>query len=263
MITGYKLYADDGLGGQFALIQTTVGLTAKVNEYLHTGLLTSRQYRFKVVAFNFNEEAGPESDISAFHACDLPGNWDKPQKLTTTESSISIVWNEPKYNGGCSIQGYSVLIDDGNEGAFIEANYDNDIAVRWKPSLSRLEITRLQLLNIGKTFRIKLKARNFAGEVESPILGVVLAGLPLMPPQPVKVAQLCSDTVITIDISDFPLSANGGCPVISYEIQQDDGRGGMFLSKVGKQSPYLMRYYVTTGLQKGRTYRFRYRAQNC
>jgi secreted trypsin-like serine protease len=70
------------------------------------------------------------------------------------------------------------MIDDGNNGDFIEANYDNDIAVRWKPSLSRLEITRLQLLNIGKTFRIKLKAKNYAGEVESPILGVVLAGVP-------------------------------------------------------------------------------------
>jgi hypothetical protein len=77
---------------------------------------------------------------------------------------------------------------------------------------------------------------------------------------PVKVAELCSDTSITIDISGFPSSANGGCPVTSYEIQQDNGKGGVFVSKVGKQSPYLMRYFVANGLQKGLTYRFRYRA---
>jgi len=112
-----------------------------------------------------------------------------------------------------------VFIDDGNNGEFIEANFDSDTAVRWKPSLSRLEITRLSLLNLGRTFRIKLKAKNYAGEIESPILGVVFAGLPLMPPVPVKIAELSSDTVITIDISDFPISSNGGCPIHTFEVQ--------------------------------------------
>lgn len=155
------------------------------------------------------------------------------------------------------------MIDDGNNGDFIEANYDNDVAVRWKPSLSRLEITRLQLLSIGKTFRIKLKARNYAGEVESPILGVVLAGLPHAPPVPSSIAEMCNDTTIAIDISGFPLSSNGGCSIITFEVQQDNGRGGLFISKVGNQQPYLKRFYKATGLQKGLTYRFRYRAKNC
>lgn len=173
------------------------------------------------------------------------------------------MWNEPKYNGGCSIQSYSVLIDDGDNGEFVEANSDNDISVRWKPSLSRLEITRLQLMNKGKTFRIKLTAMNFAGVIESPILGVVLAGLPLAPPIPKLLAELCSETVIAIDISDFSSAANGGCAVNTFEIQQDDGKGGLFVSKAGKMNTYLKRYYIASGLQKGLTYRFRYRAQNC
>jgi len=118
-------------------------------------------------------------------------------------------------------------------------------------------------LNIGKTFRIKLKARNYAGEVESPILGVVLAGLPHAPPVPVKIAELCNDSTITIDIGGFPQSSNGGCPVISFEVQQDNGRGGLFISKVGTQKPYLKRYFIAPNLSKGLIYRFRYRAQNC
>ena len=54
IITGYKLYADDGLGGNFNVILNTVGLSSKINEYLFTGLITSRLYRFKIIAYNYN-----------------------------------------------------------------------------------------------------------------------------------------------------------------------------------------------------------------
>jgi hypothetical protein len=104
---------------------------------------------------------------------------------------------------------------------------------------------------------------NFAGEIESPILGVVLAGLPLAPPAPVMMPELSSSTVITIDISDFPTSSNGGCPILTFEIQQDDGRGGFFTSKIGKTETYLKRFYAAKHVTKGLTYRFRYRAKNC
>jgi len=44
----------------------------------------------------------------------------------------------------------------------------------------------------------------------------------------------------------------------------DDGRGGQFTSQVGHNSPYLMLTYTTKNIVlKSRTYRFRYRAQNC
>jgi hypothetical protein len=44
----------------------------------------------------------------------------------------------------------------------------------------------------------------------------------------------------------------------------DDGFGGMFISKVGVNSPYLMpTFTVRSIIVKGRTYRFRYRARNC
>ena len=60
----------------------------------------------------------------------------------------------------------------------MEANTDNDQNVRLKPSLSSLEITLISSLNVGKTYRILVKAYNYAGVVESPILGVVYASLP-------------------------------------------------------------------------------------
>ena len=70
-------------------------------------------------------------------------------------------------------------MDDGALGSFIEANAENDADVRLKPSLSTLLITRLQVANLGNTFRVKVRAYNPAGVIESPILGVILASLPL------------------------------------------------------------------------------------
>jgi len=85
-------------------------------------------------------------------ACDKPSKFAKPTKLSTTRSSITVNWNEPLDNGGCSILGYSVHIDDGKQGLFVEANVENDINVRLQPNLSQLTITRIALANIGLTY---------------------------------------------------------------------------------------------------------------
>jgi hypothetical protein len=62
----------------------------------------------------------------------------RPTKVSTSTTSISISWNEPIDNGGCSIEGYSVFIDDGNNGMFVEANFLNENNVRLNPSMSSL-----------------------------------------------------------------------------------------------------------------------------
>ena len=147
-------------------------------------MTSSLLYRFKVIAHNYNSKApGPESNASSIYACESPKTWIKPTKLSTSKSSISIAWDEPSDNGGCRIEGYSVHIDDGVEGTFIEANADNDNTVRLRPSLSTLTVTRLDTVNkLGNTYRLKVKAYNSVGQLESPELGVVLASLPLAPP---------------------------------------------------------------------------------
>ena len=192
LITGYSLYMDDGYGGAFTEILNTVGTSPLISEYLTTGLTLSLTYRFKVVAYNYNPEPGAASDFASLQVCQKPSDWAAPTKLTTSQTSIAINWNEPLSNGGCTILGYAVFVDDGSTGSFIEANVENDATVRLKPSLSYLQITRLALANLGQTFRIKVRAYNTAGEIESPILGVVLASLPLEPPAPSKVLAYSS-----------------------------------------------------------------------
>jgi hypothetical protein len=87
----------------------------------------------------------------------------RPTKVSTSTNSISISWNEPLDNGGCSIEGYSVFIDDGNNGDFAEANFMNDINVRLNPSLSSVVIDRIDPLSLGRTYRIYVNAYNYAG----------------------------------------------------------------------------------------------------
>lgn len=101
--------------------------------------------------------------------------------ISNTASSITVGWNEPINNGGCPIQGYAVFIDDGSgNGPFVEANVDNDISARNQPSLSQFTITKNanQVASLGLVFRIKVRAFNPAGFVDSPIIGVRLAVVP-------------------------------------------------------------------------------------
>ena len=60
LISGYKLYMDNGLGGDFNVVMNTVGYSSQLREYLAVNLTESLQYRFKLEAYNYNELApGP------------------------------------------------------------------------------------------------------------------------------------------------------------------------------------------------------------
>ena len=60
-----------------------------------------------------------------------------------------------------------------------------------------------------------------------------------------------------------PVPSNGGSAIISYELQMDDGLSGEFSSIVGYSvNSLLTAYTVTSGIVKGREYRFRYRVRN-
>lgn len=98
------------------------------------------------------------------------------------------------------------------------------------------------------------------------MLGVVLAQLPSAPPAPSLVSS--SSSSVTLDISSFPPSSNGGCTIVSYDYQRDDGLNGPFTSLVGLSSPYLMQLLTVahspeTPIVRSRVYKYRYRARNC
>ena len=104
LISGYKLFMDDGIGGDFENVMNTVGYNADIKEYFAQNLTESLQYRFYLEAYNYNELSPSEiSEIAYVYACDVPSFTTKPSKIQTSQESISINWNEPTNNGGCSI----------------------------------------------------------------------------------------------------------------------------------------------------------------
>jgi large repetitive protein len=270
-LTGYELLmAGPESGEEFSTVLDSVGVSTQTTELLvgpaAFPLSTGGVYRFKLALHNFNG-AGLPSEISTFRVCAPPSGLAKPFKVgsaTAPALSITVGWREPASSGGCPILGYAVFVDDGAAGPFVEANTADDHLVRGQPTLRQLMITRVSAP--GATYRVQVTAFTEAGEVTSPALGVVLASPPLKPPTPVLLESTSGRTAL--DISGFPSSSDGGCPITSFDIQRDDGRDGAFQSLVGLSSPYLMDSLTVvqsqaTPIARGRTYKFRYRARNC
>lgn len=206
------------MGGDFATVVNSVNSAPLVTENLVTSLTANLPYRFMVQAYNYNG-AGANSSVATFYPCDLPTGMATPTRTASTTTDITISWTEPTSHGSCPITGYVVYVDDGAGGAFVEANADNDISVRNLPSLNSLTVTRGLAGNSGSTFRFKVQAYNWAGYVESPTVGIVLASVPLTPPTaPDKVTSGSSATQITIDWTDFTTAYNGGSSIVSYNV---------------------------------------------
>jgi len=80
MISGYKLYIDDGFGGDFRVIFNTVGFNSDINEYLVSNLTAALQYRFIVEPYNYNVlQPGAMSDIAYIYACGIPKLSERPK----------------------------------------------------------------------------------------------------------------------------------------------------------------------------------------
>lgn len=102
-----------------------------------SNLVTALPYRFYLVAFNTNG-AGLASNIATYPPCNTPSGFARPSRVSSSLTSITISWQEPLNNGGCSITGYAVFVDNGANGPFVEANVNYDISVRNIPTLTQL-----------------------------------------------------------------------------------------------------------------------------
>lgn len=77
-------------------------------------LVTGRLYKFKHVALNKVGES-VASTTQSIYACVAPSGFERPVVTTSTETSITITWKDPKDNGGCPITGFKVFRDQADE----------------------------------------------------------------------------------------------------------------------------------------------------
>jgi hypothetical protein len=136
--------------------------------------------------------------------------------------------------------------------------------VRNIPTLSQLQVTFFPADTQGFTFRFRVQAFNLGGRSSySEIAFLSLATVPDMPVDvPVSDLSVTSDRVIKVTYAN-PAPGNEGSPILSYELQMDDGLAGPFTSLVGFSTYSLQTSFIAThGVVKGREHRFRYRALN-
>jgi hypothetical protein len=185
-IYGYRLYSDNGLDDEFFLIFDGLNQPT-ITEYLVKNVSSSLlTYKFYVTAINFNGE-GPTSGTVGLRSCTLPSigeiGFSAPVIESITATHIGISWSPPVDNGGCTILGYAIYVDD-SDGVFTEYDSAN---VRSKPFLSSYIIDMSTLSKvIGETYLIRLGAENTIGEVQSNTVSILLASVPDAPSIPTK-----------------------------------------------------------------------------
>lgn len=145
-----------------------------------------------------------------------------------------------------------------------EVNTDNDPAVRNKPTLTKLQVTYFPALTDGFTFRFQVQVFTIGSRnAFSDIAWITKGAVPEKPiDRPVSDSSVTSDTTIKVTYAS-PAPANGGVPILSYELQMDDGLAGAFTSLTGfSTNSMATTHTVTKGVVRGRTHRLRYRALN-
>ena len=134
-----------------------------------------------------------------------------------------------------------------------------------KPSLREYDIT--ELTAFGNTYRFKVRAHNYAGFTDSQnYLNVVLADEPDKPTvAPSSDASVTNESRIKVDFGPQLASENGGSPILTYELQIDNGIGGNFTTLIGGEGmqPSLeTTFTVYENIISGGIYRFRFRSKN-
>jgi len=85
-----------------------------------------------------------------------------------------------------------------------------------------------------------VRAFNNAGFTDSHILNVFLAAVPDTPlTSPISDALVTNESRIKVNYGPLTAAQNGGSPILSYNLQMDNGKGGDFVSYIGETIPSL------------------------
>lgn len=138
----------------------------------------------------------------------------------------------------------------------------NDPAIRTNPSLRTATITSFPLSPEGLTFLIKVEVITTETSTKSSALSIKLAGTPATPLSAPTLIQAETDTTrITVQLSE--VLNNGNDPIVTYNLQIDNGEGGAFINIAGYTTRSLLRTHtITQGISRGKDYRIRYRVGN-
>lgn len=127
-----------------------------------------------------------------------------------------------------------------------EVNTLNDPAVRNNPTLVELLVTNFPVNTQGFTFRFQVKVFTVGDRSSlSEISFITKASVPAKPIDvPVNDVAITNDANIKVTYGNPP-PYDGGSPILSYEIQMDDGLAGPFTSIMGFDTKTMLTYTVS------------------
>jgi len=230
-ITDYHVWWDNGTGGSFVFLDTSMNLL----EYYEAGPLdTGKTYRFKVYAENFIN-LGTESGIGSIIAATVPDPpVPAPTRVSSTKTSITISWTAP-YNGGSPILGYKIFMNGGG----ISSTY-TDVTNSGTLDNTLRTFTSATTLTTGLDYKFKVLAYNAvedgnASTASDPIYSAIVPTAP----QAVQ-KQTSTETSVTVEWT-APADI-GGSPLTEYVVYSNGGGTSTTFSEVGRTDDLVLSF---------------------
>ncbi len=174
-VLGYRLYmSQDGQGNNQLIYDGSQNADTRAINV--TGLTTGSSYTFFITAINFNGVSQSSDELIQI-VCIAPYQISSPYYMDSTQTSLTVGWSAPDYNGGCPIYTYALMRNDA-DGLAPSIQVDPSI-INNKPYLNSYDVTGLTQLGLPYLFSIR--AWNDIGYVESSATSIILAAVPDTP----------------------------------------------------------------------------------
>lgn len=181
---------------------------------------------------------------------DKPGQPSGPVKVEeVTSDSITISWNPPEYDGGCTIKNYFVEKRD--------TSTTNWVVV--SPNLARTKI-KAGRLKTGSEYQFRIAAENRYGKGPVILSECIVAQYPYKLPGPPGTPNIAAATKDSMVVAWNEPVNDGGSAILGYHLERKE-RNSILWVKLNK-SLITDQTFKTTGLEPGMEYEYRVYAEN-
>lgn len=160
---------------------------------------------FRVTARNVVGDSATSDQFSAMTAT-LPGTTGTPYWSDSTETQITLTWDEPVDTGGDPIDDYEVFWDEGLGGSFVSLGLTGG---------SRT-FTTMDGLTTGTMYKFKAKAVNFIGAGPESAIGVIIMAAPPEPPTSISQSIATESSIKLSWTSHY----DGGSVIQDYQVYE-------------------------------------------
>ena len=218
----YLIYSNLGISGQSHLLYNSSDLA--IRTFVHDGLELGNLYSYWMRVQNFNGLSADLTTTTGQHvmryACGRPEVFSSLIVTARSSTGVTLGWAEPA-SVGCPITSYTVKGDDGTGSALADLSGGAQVL-----SSSTFELVisspAIHTLVVGTEYRFAVIATNPVGTVQSNVVDVIVANLPIAPtngPQLV-IDETQTDTIrVSLESLDHSLSSEtGGTLITSYHL---------------------------------------------